>query len=98
MLFRQKINISAIILPMHFDKGLLLQTFFRALVVSGVLALGAAAAVFGQETLQTQPSPSPAARPPADQTPGANQVPAAAIPPKPVAIYNLLQKKSVVFP
>jgi hypothetical protein len=79
---------------MHFNKGLLLRTF--ALVVSGVLAFGATA-VFGQETLQTQPSPSPAARPPAGQTPD-NQAPAAAIPPKPVAIYNLLQKKSVVFP
>ncbi len=94
----RKINLSTIIFPIHFNTGRLLQTLCRALVVFAVLAFGATTAIFGQEPLPTQPSPSPAARPPADQSPAAGQAPVAAPPPKPVALYNLLQKRSVVFP
>ncbi|MFZ1132030.1 MAG: hypothetical protein WBV31_07630 [Terriglobales bacterium] len=61
-------------------------------VLAGLLALGVSPRVCAQETPQTQPSPSPAARPPADQAPAApSRIP-------PVALYNLLQKKSIVFP
>ena len=67
------------------------------LIVLGGLACGSAAPAFAQETppstpLPTQASPSPAAQPPDGQVPNAPP------PPKPVAIYNLLQKRSVVFP
>jgi hypothetical protein len=65
-------------------------------VTAGLIAMGSAAAASAQETPkpqpQTQPSPSPAAQNPDGQA--AN----APVPPKPVALYNLLQKKSIVFP
>jgi hypothetical protein len=43
-------------------------------------------------TPQTQTDASSSAQPPVDQTTGPE------VPPKPVAIYNLLQRKSIVFP
>jgi hypothetical protein len=71
----------------------------RALIVFGAMALGALGVGSAQEpaTPQTQASPSPAAQTPPGQTPP-NQVPNAPAPPKPVALYNLLQRRSVVFP
>jgi hypothetical protein len=60
-----------------------------------VIAFSLGAPVCAQETtkppLVTHPSPSPAAQPPAGQAP-------AAVPPKPIALYNLLENKSYVFP
>src|SRR5271170_1712325 len=80
------------------------QAFFRpallrALIVLAAIALGAMTAAFAQDTAkpESQASPSPAALPPPGQTP-ADQAPNAPVPPKPVALYNLLQNKSVVFP
>jgi hypothetical protein len=69
----------------------------RALIVLAAIALGSMTATFAQERPQTQASPSPAAQTPPGQTP-ADQGPNALVPPKPVALYNLLQNKSVVFP
>src|SRR5271154_2118220 len=56
-------------------------------------------ATLAQETEkpQTQASPSPAAQTPPGQT-APDQAPTASTLPKPVALYNLLQRKSVVFP
>jgi len=80
------------------------QAFFRparlrALIVLAAICLGTTAAALAQDTAkpQIQASPSPAAQPPPGQTP-ADQGPNAPVPPKPVALYNLLQNKSVVFP
>ncbi len=72
---------------------------FRALIVLAAIAPGSIGVGFAQETAkpQTEASPSPAAQPPPGQTPP-SEVPNAPAPPKPVALYNLLQKKSVVFP
>jgi len=78
------------------NKAFFLQPPLCALIILGVIAFGSTIVVSGQETpkppLQTQPSPSPAAQPPPDQAPSAQE------PPAPVALYNLLQKKSIVFP
>jgi hypothetical protein len=65
-----------------------------ALIVFGVLACGSAARAVAQEPSAppAQPSPSPAAMPPAGQVPNAPPAPG------PLALYNLLQSKSVVFP
>jgi hypothetical protein len=74
-----------------------LPTLLCGLIVCGVLAFGSATAVSAQETpkpeLPTQPIPPPAAQPPASQAPSA---PAPS--PNPVAFYNFLQSKSIVFP
>jgi hypothetical protein len=70
----------------------------RALIVGAAIALGSITAASAQNAKpQTQPSPSPAAQPPPGQTP-ADQGPNALVPPKPLALYNLLQKRSVIFP
>ncbi|HXY78980.1 MAG TPA: hypothetical protein VEH47_09215 [Candidatus Acidoferrales bacterium] len=79
------------------NKAFFLRPPLGALIICGVIAFGSATVVSAQETptppLQTQPSPSPAAQPPPGQAPTT-----ALVPPKPVALYNLLQKKSIVFP
>jgi hypothetical protein len=71
----------------------------RLLVVLAAIAWGSTTAALAQDTAkpQTQASPSPAAQPPPGQT-SADQSPNAPVPPKPVALYNLLQNRSVVFP
>jgi len=78
------------------NKAFFLQPLLCALIIFGVIAFGSTTVVSAQETpkppLPTQPSPSPAAQPPPDQAP------VATVPPAPVALYNLLQKKSIVFP
>jgi len=78
------------------NKAFFLQPPLCALIIFGVIGFGSTIVVSAQETpkppLPTQPSPSPAAQPPPDQAPSAQE------PPAPVALYNLLQKKSVVFP
>jgi hypothetical protein len=69
-----------------------------ALILLAMIICGLTTIVFAQDApkpqLPTQPSPSPAAQTPPDQTPR----PAPAAPMKPVALYNLLQSKSIVFP
>jgi hypothetical protein len=70
-----------------------LRSLLCVLLVAGVIAFGLSTRAVAQETPQTQPSPSPAARPPADQAPST-----APAPPAPVALYNLLESKSIVFP
>ena len=62
-----------------------------ALVVFAMVVLGLAARAFAQDTPQ-QPSPAPPARPPVDQ------LPSAPTPSNPVALYNFLQNKSIIFP
>ncbi|MGO9403882.1 MAG: hypothetical protein ACLPVW_10490 [Terriglobales bacterium] len=64
-----------------------LQPGLRALIVCGVIVCGSAA--FAQEApkLQTQTNDS-----------SAEQVPSAPLKIEPVALYNLLEKKSIVFP
>ncbi len=78
------------------NKAFFLQPPLCALIIFGVIAFGSTIVVSAQETpkppLQTQPSPSPAAQPPAGQAPSCSA------PPAPVALYNLLQKQSIVFP
>lgn len=80
-----------------FNQVFCLPTLMCALTVCGVLAFGSATSSSAQETpkapLPTQASPSPAAQPPAGQAPSA---PAPS--PNPVAFYNFLQSKSIVFP
>ena len=72
----------------------------RTALVVAVIFLGLAAAAFAQNAdapkPQTQASPSPAAQTPPGQA--APDQTATSTPPKPVAIFNLLQKKSIVFP
>jgi hypothetical protein len=99
MPIRQKISISKPmpIRPMHvrkFDK-ISLQAHLCALIVFSVLALSLTTQVFAQDAPkpETQPSPSPAAMPPPGQAPPDRPAPIA-----PVALYNLLQRKSIVFP
>jgi len=78
------------------NKAFFLQPPLCALIIFGLTAFGSTIVASAQEPPkpqpQTQPSPSPAALPPADQAPSATA------PPAPVALYNLLQKKSIVFP
>jgi len=96
MLSRREISISRKMPFAPSNKAFFLQPPLCALIIFGVIGFGSTAVVSAQETpkppLQTQPSPSPAAQPPPDQAPSAQE------PPAPVALYNLLQKKSVVFP
>ena len=70
----------------------------RRILVAGVilLVMSVLASAQAAPTPQTYPSPSPAAQPPPGQA-SADQT-NAPVPPKPVAIFNLLQKKSIVFP
>lgn len=70
----------------------LLGLVLPGLVLPVMIAFGGATLASAQETRPTQPSPSPAAQPPDGQAPNAPE------PPKPVALYNLLQRKSIVFP
>src|SRR5271155_1353015 len=83
-------------MPVPSNKVFPLQSWLCALICFGLITFGSIARAFAQDApkppLQTQPSPSPAAQPPEGQAPSAS------VPPKPVAIYYLLQKKSVVFP
>lgn len=94
MLILQEIGISKMMLIARFDKVFSLQSSLCALFVFVLIAFGSTTQAFAQEAPkpETQASPSPAAQPP----PG--QVPNAPTPPKPVALYNLLQRKSIVFP
>jgi len=68
----------------------------RAWILFGAIVCGTVAGAVAQDTSkpQVQPSPSPAAQTPPGQIPSV----APPTPPKPVALYNLLQKKSIVFP
>lgn len=69
-------------------------TFF--LIVFAAFDFGQRTALFAQEASpSTQASPSPAAQTPPGQVPSARST---AVPPKPVALYNLLEEKSIVFP
>jgi hypothetical protein len=83
-------------MPGPSNKVFPLRLWLCALICLGLITFGSIARAFAQDApkspLQTQPSPSPAAKSPDGQAPDAPT------PPKPVAIYNLLQKKSVVFP
>ncbi|MFZ0564159.1 MAG: hypothetical protein WBD45_20555 [Terriglobales bacterium] len=65
-----------------------------ALIVFAVSAFGMTTSLLAQVTsiAQTQSGASSSSQPPADQTS------APVSPPKPVAIYNLLERKSIVFP
>jgi len=96
MLSRREISIPGRMPFAPSNKAFFLQPPLCALIILGVIGFGSTVVVSAQETpkppLQTQPSPSPAAQPPPDQAPSAQE------PPAPVALYNLLQKKSVVFP
>ena len=96
MLSRQEITIFGRMPVAPSNKAFFVQPPLCALMIFAVIAFGTTV-VSAQETpkppLQTQPSPSPAAQPPPDQAPTS-----APVPPKPVALYNLLQKKSIVFP
>ncbi len=96
MLSRREISISERMPFAPSNNAFFLQTPLCAWIIFGVIAFGSTTVVSAQETPQpqpqTQPSPSPAAQPPPDQAPSA------LVPPAPVALYNLLQKKSIVFP
>lgn len=98
MPFRQDIcNPEGVPSNQH-NRALWLQSTQRVLfffvIYCGASAFGLATTMFAQENAQpqTQPSPSPAARTPGDETQNAPT------PPKAVALYNLLQNKSIVFP
>ncbi len=96
MSFCQEMSIYGIAPVARFRKAFSPEPRLCVLICFGVIAFGSAIAASAQETpkpqLQTQPSPSPAALPPV------NQAPNAPAPPAPVALYNLLQRKSIVFP
>jgi hypothetical protein len=96
MLSRREISISGRMPVAPSNKAFFLQPPLCALIIFGAMAFASTTVVSAQEPpkppLQTQPSPSPAAQPPPDQAPSAQE------PPAPVALYNLLQKKSIVFP
>jgi len=96
MLSRWEISISGRMPVAPSNKAFFLQPPLCALIIFGAMAFASTTVVSAQEPpkppLQTQPSPSPAAQPPPDQAPSAQE------PPAPVALYNLLQKKSIVFP
>jgi len=96
MLSRREISISGRMPVAPSNKAVFLQPPLCALIIFGAMAFASTTVVSAQEPpkppLQTQPSPSPAAQPPPDQAPSAQE------PPAPVALYNLLQKKSIVFP
>jgi hypothetical protein len=94
MPIRQGIAISGTIPVAQSNQGSSRHRSLCALIFLGIIAFAWTTGTFAQETpkLPTVPSPSPAARPPADQAPTAP--PASA----PVALYNLLERKSIVFP
>jgi len=93
---RQEISLAGTAPVTQSNQPSSLRPRLCALIVFGVIAVSSPTSVSAQETpkppLQTQPSPSPAAQPPAGQAPSASA------PPAPVALYNLLQSKSIVFP
>ena len=78
----------------QFDRVFSLRLPLCGLIIVAVSALGAIASLSAQttSTSQTQTGASSSSQPPADQTTGP------VTPPRPVAIYNLLQSKSIVFP
>ncbi|MGA9863862.1 MAG: hypothetical protein WBQ19_17255, partial [Terriglobales bacterium] len=90
MLSRPEISISRRMPVAPSNRAFFLQPVLCALIIFGLTAFGSITVASAQEPAQpqTQPSPSPAALPPADQAPSAP------VPPKAVALYNLLQKKS----
>jgi len=69
-----------------------LRLLLCAMIVVAVSAIGSPTSLSGQAASTSQTQTGASSQPPADQTTG----PVA--PPKPVAIYNLLQRKSIVFP
>ncbi len=69
-----------------------LRLLLCGLIGVAVIAIGSPTSLSAQATSTAQTQTGASSQPPADQTTG----PAA--PPKPVAIYNLLQRKSIVFP
>lgn len=96
MRVRKETSPSRLIVSTQLNRFIRQQSQLRVFILLGVFAFGLASSLLAQETPpppDTQPSPSPAARPPEDQP-----HPAPAPAPKPVALYNLLQTKSVVFP
>src|SRR5216684_2744131 len=85
---RQEIDISVTMPVAHFAQAFSLQPPLCAMILFGVVAFGPTAAS-AQETPtpQTQTGTSSSGRAPS--APSRNS---------PVALYNLLQKKSIVFP
>jgi hypothetical protein len=93
---RQEISISGTTLVRDSNQAFSWQPPLCALIFLGVIAFGWTSAAPAQETpkaqTQTQTGASSADQAPADQVPNApSKVPG-------VALYNLLQKKSIVFP
>jgi hypothetical protein len=89
MLSRQEISISGTMLVTQCDKAFFLQQPLWALIVFGVIAFGSTTRACAQETPtpQTQTGASSA-----DQAPSVpSKMPGE-------ALYNLLEKKSIVFP
>jgi|ERR1700733_105245 len=78
----------------QFHKSFSLQLPLCALICFALGAFGSATSLLAQatSTTQTQTGASSSPQPPAEQTSGP------VTPPRPVAIYNLLQRKSIVFP
>jgi hypothetical protein len=94
MPIRQKISIAET-MPIRRSDKISLRGYLCALIVFSVIAFGSTTQGFAQDAPkpETQPSPSPAAMPPPGQAPPPRPAPIA-----PVALYNLLQRKSIVFP
>jgi hypothetical protein len=93
MPFQREISLSSVAADSKSNRVFCLRSLLRGMAFYGAIALGIAGAVFAQDAPNQEPtaSPSPAARPAADQPPA---------PPssKPVALYNFLDRKSFVFP
>jgi hypothetical protein len=92
---RQEIDICQIASVSRSNPAFCLRSLLWATLIVAVIAPGSAASIFAQETdkpLPTRANPSPAAQPPGGRDPNAP------VPPKPVALYNLLERKSYVFP
>jgi hypothetical protein len=81
-------------MPVSSNKTFSLRPRLCALICFGVVAFGATTRAFAQETPKTQ---SQSGAPSAGQAP-ANQAPNAPSNIPGVALYNLLQEKSIVFP
>jgi hypothetical protein len=93
MPFQREISLSPVSADSKSNRVFCLRSLLRGMAFCGAIALGIAGAVFAQDAPNQEPkaSPSPAARPSADQPPAAPSS-------KPVALYNFLDRKSFVFP
>jgi hypothetical protein len=93
MPFQREISLSPVAADSKSNRVFCLRSLLRGMAFYGMIGLGLTIAVVAQDAPNQVPkaSPSPAARPSADQPPAAPSS-------KPMALYNFLDRKSFVFP